>query len=338
MISPVLQQTDKIFKGLYLIKNEEYFRFFKTNPDFKTGTDVITKEVFNLSDFFTVNFAIDDSHYKYVYNSYQKDKNNIIFKNNTENIQKNQFYFKTLRFFDLNDSDIIFQENVDKEILDNVILKIQKFSKRYMGKKLTEEYVKQLKHFTSIIEVLSFLPDILVEKIKPFWIEEIIQNKHVDFLIFKIKDAIMFNTYNISLFKNFSNREENIQEIDKIIEHFLNTEDFIYKKKRVDMLSKIINEAKKTLSNETEIAIKYKDEDLLKEINIILDEIKTVENNLNNIDFYNVDEFGNYLWWPEILYPIKNILDIAFRNEISSVENMKYCYISIFNHNQKMIY
>jgi Holliday junction resolvase-like predicted endonuclease len=214
---------------------------------------------------------------------------------------KNSFYSKTLRYFELDDSKLIFKKDIDKTILCQVIQKVQKFTKHFLGIQESIIYAKQLSHLECIFDVLTFFPKELTDKITPFWLTELKSNEnYFPVITYPIGDMQEYNKFNLNIYLNHKDRALNNKIIENYIESIRRKEESVYEKMCSDKILTRLKEARITLENELYIAKENNDEDLIFEISIISEELQKIEENIPNINFYD----DAIAWWPDLLYPV----------------------------------
>lgn len=303
---------NKIYKGYYIKDAKKHFCFFKKISD-ELYIDAITNEDVRLGKIDVIEYNYSESEYKHCFSYFKNNKNNNIFLvKDIDTIIKNDFYNKILRFFDLESYELIYKKDVNSEILNKVISKVQKFSKRYIGFAESVNYAKQLTYAETILEILTFLPHEFIEKITPFWINILKDNgeQYFPIISYSIEQITYYNRFNLNLFLNFKDKASSDQNIIKKINTIRETEEKLYEKNCADKVYKRLSEARITLENELVIAKETNDEDLIFEINVISEELDKIEKNIVNLNFYeDVIE-----WWPELLYPVP-FVDRFIRNE-----------------------
>lgn len=321
-------KENKICKGYYIKENEKRFCFFKKISN-DLYIDVITNEEIKLNKFDIVEYDYNLLEYKHCFKYFKNNKDyNIFLVKDIDTIIKNQFFNKILRFFDLEDYKIIYEKNINPEILNKVITKVQKYSKRYIGFRESINYAKQLNCAETILEILTFLPHEFIEKITPFWIDILKNNSSEYFSIFSysIEEITYYNNFNLSLFLNFKDKNSSDERVMQKIQTIRTNEENLYLKNCSDKVYKRLQEARITLENELVIAKETNDEDLIFEINIISDELQKIEDTISNLNFYE----DVITWWPELLYPVP-FVDRFVRNEddVFLLERIKDYYPKI---------
>jgi len=325
-------QLDKIYQGSYKDKDPDNFIFFKKIDD-HTGCDVLTKERFNLSSLKIINFTINYGLFKYTKHRYLKDKN---YKSTiSENDHLNTSYLEIIRFFNLDDYNEIFENN--PEIINKIILKLEKYTKRYLKEK-TSIYIEQLKKYDSILDIFCILPIQLIEKIKPFWFDVIKRNidANINFKLINIDVIEKCNKYDLKCYEVFNDNKDIIINLIENYKEKLENYPFLFLS---GAANERIEESKKTLEVELEDAISKKDDDLILEIKIIQDELEKTNNNVFNDIKYNIDNNENYedlIWWNELLYPAPDI-NIFKKNkqiiieEIQELYELGYYYVEFYD-------
>jgi hypothetical protein len=315
-------ENNKIYKGNYILNDINYFCFFKKT---KNGiVDVITNEIIDFEKIYMVHHIFDISFYKLLRLKYKKTKDKNLFKElEAQTYHLILYYSKILRFFNLDDLNLIKDKNTEKEILNRVIEKIQKYSKRYIGQQASLIYAEQLKKFNNLKEIFSFLPNEFLEKVNPFWVDvlkgsqEFIFSSNYPLDLIESCNKFDYNLYDIENIKNtFDQKIENLKS--KILKD--KTEN--YRQKAKTLLNRKILEANETLENEIIQALKTGDSDLLKEISIIQDKIKEIENNLDLLLSKITPDQEEKEWFPELLYPFEKInIDYNLNKEINFETN-----------------
>jgi hypothetical protein len=323
-------EKNKIYQGVFSYEEKEYFCFFRLSDKKGYAINVITQQEFLLIDLKTIEYDYHVPLFKFLKKRYEILKTLDIFKvdNKSEDslktIHKNLHYSNILRFFKLENYEHLISKTPKQEDLNKVILKLKKYISRYIGEKDTLVYIEQIKKFKTILEILYFLPEEFLEKIKPFWFET---------LRYGDENFKFFKTINIPLMEKcneFGFIAPEIYNENKHIlkEKFLDLErqdDENYREKCMGVINAKLEEARKTLENELIEAKNINDEDLKMEINIIKEELDDVEKHVTEIVKNLTTEDEIITWWPEILYPVPEI--IKDKNpDIPILKNMFHCY------------
>lgn len=294
----------KIYKGFYVKNDKNYFCYFVIDETKTQAVDIFTNERFKIYNFTSIEYECDQSELKHLRKIYKNNKNSEIFvQKNSEDAFINYNFNRILRFFELLDYSDIFKDDIDQKTLNNVILKIQNYVKRHIGIIESIEYTKQLKKAKTILEVLTFIPKELIDKNKiPFWIDILKQNtnKFIPAYYQPMNKILEYNKYDLNIFVNHTDRNLHKSIIEEKIENIKNNENFVYENKCKNKIFERIKEARITLENELIIANNTNDEDLIFEINIIKEELEKIENQVDNINFYD----AVIEWWPDLLYPV----------------------------------
>jgi hypothetical protein len=323
-------EKNKIYQGIFIDKDQEFFCFFRLSNKEGYATNIITNQEFLLSNLKTIEYDYHVALFKFLKKRYEVLKTFDMFKVDIKSedclkdFHNNLYYSNLLRFFKLEDYKNLSSKTPLQEDLDKVISKIQKYVARYIGKKDTLIYVEQIKKFKTIFQILYFLPEEFFEKIKPFWFKT---------LRYSDEKFTFFKSLNISLIQQCNEfgfiAPEIYNENKYILEQkFLDLErqdDENYRKKCMGVINTKLEEARKTLENELIEAETIDDEDLKMEINIIKEELNDVEKHVTEIVKNLTTESEIITWWPEILYPVPDI--IKDKNpDIPILKNMFYCY------------
>ena len=332
---------NKIYQGFYVFNREEYFSFFKLKDE-NTAIDIITNKIFELDKFNTIYYDVNDLYIKYIRSVYKNDKNlNVFIKKDYVDVHLNTFFSKILRFFNLKDYTELTSIDIGKEKLNNVILKLKKYTKRYMDQSSIDIYVKHLEKYQTINEVLSILPTELIQKNNPFWAKILqdgsmfIWNYDVPIEAYDLLNYFEFRILDVYKDKEIiENKQKEITDCvenkyKEIINCYTPTCERIcdellisFRTKNKSIFEDKLNNALSTLEIETKQAQESNDNDLLMEIEIIkseLDNIKTEKLKLiDNLEINtNIEE-----WFPDLLYPIPTD---------DSIDDIRYIYIEIKN-------
>jgi hypothetical protein len=298
---------NRFFKGIYEKNNKEYFSYFKIKEN-DEAINILTNEILKIQNFKVINHSFDLKEYKIYRKIYLKYKTDDIFINEDVETQiLNYNYSNILRFFNLKNYKLIFEKNIEKQILENVISILQKYSQKYIGISESFEYAKQLKNAPTIYDALCFIPYDFCYYNKHWWIDilrELYHEKHTTIYSFSIKNIKLYNDYGLNIFETYADddnfKNKIIQRVE-LIEHQQKEKHINY---CVEKITNRINEAMVHLDNEYESAKKLNDEDLIFEINVIKEELQKILNKRFEIDYFT--DVCN--WWPELLYPVeKNI-------------------------------
>jgi len=318
-MNPDFLKKNCIFKGNYEYNEESCICFFEKKDDNKVY-DVITNKEIDINMIQTIESEFDLKFFKYVRRLHKNNKNYNVFK--TKDFEnyffESEFFYKILTHFGIENYKTVFEKNQKQEILDHVIEKITKYSKRYFGEENSKIYANYLKNYNSIIELLTFIPEELLNIKVPFWIEDLYKlktNKSI------FVGNIEFKIYEINVMKDVMDHNMTIEEVvddPDLIElkvKKLEEIEFIqnYKDACINALKKRIEESEVVLSNEKHYAEKNKDTDLLFEINVLLEELEKLKEDIYNIDFLNPN-LTSRDWWPDLLYPSENIDMYSFFN------------------------
>lgn len=324
-----------IFKGTYEHNLETYICFFEKRNDDKIY-DAITNQEINFSFIQTIEKEFDLKFFKFVKKIHKNNKEFNVFK--TKDFEnyffESEFFYKILTYFGIKNHKIIFEEYQKKEILNNIIEKIKKYSKRYIGEEKSIIYANYLKNYNSIIDILTFIPEEMLNVKIPFWIEDLFKlrtNPHV------YVGPIEFKIYEIDVMKDVMKHNITIEDV-------VDNPDFIglkvkkleeteliqnYKNTCINVLKERIKESEIVLSKEKDYAEKNKDTNLSFEINVLLEELETLKTEIYNIDFLNPN-LTSRDWWPDLLYPSEDIDMYSFFNNDLVLELWKIrndCFI-----------
>lgn len=292
-------EKNKIYKVIYNNNNIDYFTFIQINDEMTHGIDVFTKEEYNLKQLSSIILDYKQDEYKHALKLYSvfNNKNIFILKNPNDLIIDLDLNY-ILRFFELPTSSIIFEENIEESILNNVISKTESFFSRYIDTNSLSVYIKQIKKFKQINDILMFVPKEFLSKKTPFWVDEIVYyGNYNPIYSFSIEDIELCNKFDLNILDSIKNRESFFNKIEEKIIEIKEYQKQCYINHNKSLLLKRISQALLTLENEKFIAEKENDEELSFEINIIKSEIKKIEENIDKIDFFN------YPFWPDLLMP-----------------------------------
>jgi len=304
----------KIYKGVYPNGDKNYFCYFLIDETKTQAIDVFTNERFKIHNFSFIEYNCDKAELKHFKKIYKDNKNKQIFiEKKPEDNFNNYNYNKILRFFELSDYTEIFKDDIDLKILNNVILKIQKYVKKYIGIIESIEYAKQLKNAKTVFEILTFIPKELIDQNKiPFWIDILKTNtpRFVPAYYQPMNKILEYNKYDLNIFVNHTDRELHKSIVEQKIENIKRNEKIIYENKCKNKILDRLKDARITLENEFVIASNTNDEDLIFEINIIKEELQKIEHGISDINFYS----PSIDWWPDLLYPVP-IVDVFESDE-----------------------
>ena len=321
---------NKIYQGFYTFNREEYFSFFKID-DKDTAVDIITNQNFNLDKFTTIYYDVNLNYIKYIKHLYKNNKDLSLFlKKDSITVHLNTFFSKILRFFNLQEYTELSSTDIGKEKLDSVISKLKKYTRRYMDQPSIDIYAKHLEQFQSIKDILSVLPTELTEKVNPFWVKILQDGSLFTWSAdYPIEAYELFNYFGFNVLTHVSENKKNVtNKYKKILEEYIPICESIhddvlttFKQKNKNLFTEKLKEAFSTLENENEIAKELNDEDLLKEIDILKNELKDIEDKIEKL--IADDSFINlniYDWFPELLYPVPDDY---------TIEEIKFIYFSL---------
>lgn len=292
-------EKNKIYKAIYKNKNIEYFTFIKINDEITHGIDVFTEELYDLKNLNSIINDYKPEEYKHSLKLYSffKNKKMFLLKDSQELfLDFNLNYI--LRFFELPDSSLIFQDNIDELIKNNVISKIQSYFSRYIDINHVSVYVNQIKKFRNINDILMFIPKEFLLIKKPFWVDEI--KKYGTFnqiYSFSIDDISLCNKFNLNILDSIKNEEEFLNTILIKVKEVKDYQKDFYVEYNKKLLIKRISQSKLTLENEKFLANNENDEELIFEISIIQSELEKIEKDIDLIDYFE------YPFWPDLLMP-----------------------------------
>jgi hypothetical protein len=322
---------DYIYLGVYTKNNEEFFCFFQKKED-ECYYNILTKEKIDLKIFHEINPYYDLKFFKFIKRIYKENENINEFKwIDFENFESETRFYNILNFFGFKNHKIFFEKEQKQETLDKVIKKIKNYTKRYIGQKNSDVFAKYLKMYDNVLDILTVIPEEILSKNVPFWIKEIYKDKAY------LLNNKNFKLVNLSLLKELVEEKFTIEDVVKKENFISNKTKSIeteciekYRKKCIEMLKDRIKESEVVLLNEKFHAEQKRDTDLLFEIQIISDEMNKLKSDIEDIDYINksVSE-----WWPALLYPIYNglnindAIDLNLINKISKIQEK--CFISI---------
>lgn len=314
-------EENKIYKIYYEKDGVNYFSFVKKQIN-GLLIDDITGTIFKPEQIKSISYQeINNNILYFLRKKYKKNKDHSLFIVNEE--IETEFltsYIKLLRFFDLDYKEFTKDVN-DKHILDKVINKCKKYVKRYVDETILNRYILQLEKFKNISDIISFCPSEIYSIKKLFWTEIFIGSYKYKIVLYNVPiDRVeFFNELNLDWNLLFTNsdvdkhiRNQYQNDFINLKESYLNKLGEEFKQKITSIINERLIDAKNTLKKEKIYAEETKDDDLLKEVEIIDNMIreleKTVFDDIKNLDI-NMDLFT---FWPELLYPVPDIIKKDF--------------------------
>jgi hypothetical protein len=319
-----------------LIKNHTYFAVFLKNEkkhytffqkkDDNEFYDVITNEKIDIRSLVEINPYYDVRFFKFLKKINKNGKINTFEYLSFENFESDASFYNILSFFGFKNNKILFEKEQKKEILENVITKIKNYCKRYIGQRDADLFANYLKLHDNVLDILTVIPEELLSKNVPFWIKELYNDQSY----YK-----RFKLVNFSLLSDLVEEKILIESVLDDKKYILNktkkTEsDCIEKFKQMclNLLKERIRESETVLLNEKYHAEEKKDNDLLFEINVITEEMDKLKIEIEKIDFTNRLPFE---WWPELLYPIQNGLDVNDYVNYNLINKLSKIQERVFN-------
>lgn len=313
------------YAGVYLKNEKKHYIFFQKKDD-NEFYDVITDEKINFQSLIEINPYYDVRFFKFLKKINKNGKINTFEYLDFENFETDTSFYNILSFFGFKNNKILFEKEQKKEILENVIIKIKNYCKRYIGKRNADLFANYLKLHDNILDILTVIPEELLSKNVPFWIKELYNDQNY-YKRFKLVDFSLLNDLveEKILIESVLDDKEYILNKTKQIEI-----DCIEKFKQMclSLLKERIRESETVLLNEKYYAEEKKDNDLLFEINVITEEMDKLKIEIEKIDFINRLPFE---WWPELLYPIQDGLDVNDYVNYNLINKLSKLQERIFN-------
>lgn len=298
-----------MFKAVYTVNAIQYFAFC-VSKDETSAIDIITGEIYDMSQFDFIEYVYSNQLYKLIRRRYKLNKNKDVFiKQDQKDEHIVNHYAAFLRFFNLDNYNQVRSQIIPQIILDRVIGSLCRYAKRYLNEHDLQVYRAQLSYVKSIREALCLLPVELLDKTTPFWIDVLKQSQDYIFTdtptIEKLKKL---NILELSLFSVQWTSISSYDDIDIKRQEIDNNIKKMFKKACVILIEDRLNDARNVLADEAKAAQECGDTDLMLEIQIIDKEITNIRDRICKIaeQFSLDDEVARF--WPELLYPIPDAL------------------------------
>jgi len=324
-------------KKIFYTKNKKSFFSFCIDCDDISYRDVITNEIIQKDDVYTVHYNYSNIPVvKYYYKLFQQKKSKTMFllSEEIENEAILDSCLRILRFFKISYREL-HENKSQRSLIQSVIKKRYSYLSRYVSQITLDLFEKQTKKITNIKDILTFLPIEIFNQKQPFWCIDLKEHS------FYTKDfnIVMYNNINAEttealdlldlsiadVIEDFNKTKEKVEKKleEKIREQQIFIEDTRNAKLRsalTEIISNRLNESKQALQEELEEATNYNDKDVLQEITYIQESLTTLEANIFK-DIESVTINTNLeKWWPELLLPLPSNQILRSLSEMPSTK------------------